>query len=91
MANNKDGKTRAADPYATEIDPKTWRLVTLEVDARGDRGGIDRMQVQELMPLATLSAEHARAGAHSLALRHGRRQRGRRGGKGRVDYGLPQD
>ena len=64
VANSPDGKTQATDPNATEVDPKTWRLVNLEVDARTADGGIDVMQVRELMPLATLQAEHAKAGAH---------------------------
>ena len=64
VANSPDGRTRAADPDATAVDPKTWRLVTLEIDARANGGGVDVMRVQELMPLSTLRAEHAKAGGH---------------------------
>jgi RHS repeat-associated protein len=64
IANSGDGKTKAEDIDATRVDPQTWRLVNLEVDARTANGGIDVMQVQELMPVATLQALHAKAGSH---------------------------
>lgn len=64
VANGADGKTKADDPNATEVDPKTWRLVNLEIDALTEDGRIDVMEVQELMPLTTLLAEHAAPGMH---------------------------
>lgn len=63
VANSADGKTKATDPNATEVDRKTWRLVKMEVRAVDADGNEDDLQVQELMPLGTLEAEHARKGA----------------------------
>lgn len=62
VANSADGKTSAADPNQTEVDPKTWRLVSLTVDAKTADGGDDLMEVRELMPLSELRREHAKAG-----------------------------
>lgn len=53
----------AADPNATQVNPKTWRLVSLELDATTSNGAEDRMFVRELMPLSELRQEHAKTGA----------------------------
>jgi hypothetical protein len=53
MANSPNGKTKAADPNATEVDPKTWRLVTIEA---GD------WEIQALEPLSQIEAEHEKVG-----------------------------
>jgi hypothetical protein len=51
VANSADGKTAAADPSATAVDPKTWRLVTIDTDDA--EGG---WQVQALEPVSWIKA-----------------------------------
>jgi hypothetical protein len=54
---------RSAEPYRTEVDPATWRLVKMEVDNTREDGTPDVMEIQTLEPAALLEAEHARAGS----------------------------
>jgi hypothetical protein len=56
VANSADGHTATSDPNATEVDPATWRLVTITA-ANGD------WQVQTLVPLSWIEAHHLDQGS----------------------------
>ncbi len=58
VANSADGKTAAADPNATAVDPKTWRLVTIDTDDA--EGG---WEVQALEPVSWVKANGATKGS----------------------------
>ncbi len=62
VANSPTG-TAAADPNATQVDPKTWRLVTMEMEEQGPNGAEDIAQIQTLEPLSELAQENAQVGS----------------------------
>ena len=61
LANNSGGGVWD-DPNHTDVDPATWRLVQLRVEATARDGSMDRMQVTELMPASLLDKEAAAIG-----------------------------
>ncbi len=57
VANSANGKTKAADPNSTKVNPKTWRLITIEA---GD------WEVQTLEPLRWIRRHHLTNGSSLL-------------------------
>jgi hypothetical protein len=54
VSNSADGKTKAADPNATAVDPRSWRKLTI-------RAG--KWEVQTLRPVGWLDANNVSSGA----------------------------
>jgi hypothetical protein len=63
VANSPTG-SKAADPNATEVDPATWRLVTMQLDEGSIDGREDIVQIQALEPLSEIVQEGAKVGGY---------------------------
>ncbi len=63
VANSADGKTAAADSSATQVDPATWRLVTMQRIEHDADGTTDVIEIQTLEPLSEIEAGHEQVGS----------------------------
>ena len=52
----------AADPDATAVDPRSWRLVTIQAEQAWADGTLDRWEVETLQPAEWLALHQADAG-----------------------------